>query len=53
MSGKTLKEIKEQVLEKYKKDFPGENLYGKVFSIYILDRYTRLLYRIYKKSTEK
>ena len=53
MRVKTLKEIKESILKQYKEDYPDEALYGKIFSLYLLDRYARLLFSIYKKAGEK
>ena len=50
---KTLKEIKESVLKQYKDDYPDEAVYGKIFGLYILDRYCRLMFNIYKKAGEK
>ena len=50
MTEKTLRQIREGILEQYKKEFPDEKLYCKVFSVYILDRYAKLLYRLYKKA---
>ena len=52
MTCKTPKEIKESVIEDYQKKFPGERLYSKVFSIFVLDKYVRLVSRIYKKADE-
>ena len=52
MTLKSQKEIRESILEDYKKQFPGERPYSKVFSIYLLDKYTRLVSRLYKKAEE-
>lgn len=53
MAGKTLQSIKDYILDNYKKDFPGERLYGKVFATYLLERYAKLLYKIYQKAQKK
>jgi hypothetical protein len=53
MTGKTLGQIKESILTNYKKDFPGEAINGKVFATYVLDRYAKLLYKIYQKAEKK
>lgn len=53
MATKTLQLIREAIINKFERDFPGEKLYGKPFSLYILDRYAKLLYRIHLKSLEK
>ena len=50
MAQKTFKTIKESIIQQYKDDYPDESLYGKVFSLYILDRYARLVYKIYEKA---
>lgn len=49
---KTLEQVKESILRTFARDFPNEKLYGKVFSIYLLDRYSLLLYKIYKKANK-
>ena len=53
MAGKTLRQIKDSIIRSYKKDFPGEALNGKVFATYILERYAKLLYKIYQKAEQK
>lgn len=50
MAEKTVKSIRESIINQFEKDFPEEKLYGKVFSLYLLDRYARLLFRIYEKA---
>jgi hypothetical protein len=50
MAEKTLKQIRDSIVAQYKKDYPDEDLYGKVFSLYVLDRYSRLLLGIYMKA---
>jgi len=50
---KTYEEVREGVIAEYKKNYDGERLFGKVFSVYILDRYVKLLLRIYKKAEQK
>jgi hypothetical protein len=50
MSERTLKSVKENIVAQFNRDYPEERLYGKVFSLYILDRYAKLMYRIYKKA---
>jgi len=50
MAQKTFNQIKESVLTQYKKDYPDESLYGRIFSLYILDRYAKLLFRLYEKA---
>jgi hypothetical protein len=52
MATKTLQIIREAIISKYERDFPGETINGKVFSSYILDRYAKLLYRIHLKSIQ-
>ena len=52
MTLKSSKEIRESIFADYRQQFPGENLYSKVFSAYILDRHVKLLMRIYKKTEE-
>jgi hypothetical protein len=53
MAEKTLDKVKESIIRDFEKQFPKEKLYGKVFSIYLLDRYSNLLLRIYKKAKVK
>lgn len=53
MAEKNLKHIKQSIIEAFKRDFPGESTDGKIFMLYIMDRYSNLLYRIYKKVEEK
>lgn len=50
MTEKALERVKESVIRDFEKQFPKEKLYGKVFSVYLLDRYSTLLLRIYKKA---
>ena len=50
MAEKTLKQIRDSIVVQYKKDYPDEDLYGRVFSLYVLDRYSRLLLGIYMKA---
>lgn len=50
MTEKTLERVKESVIRDFEKQFPKEKLYGKVFSVYLLDRYSTLLLKIYKKA---
>jgi|GEM_PF-4490659 hypothetical protein len=45
----TLNELKKKVVEDYQRQLPGERLYGKIFSVYVLDKYAKLLLRIYRK----
>ena len=52
MTLKSFRELREDVFAGYKRQFPGEKLYSKVFSVYVMDKYIRLLMRIYKKSEE-
>ena len=53
MAERSLNSIRKSVVERYKKDYPDEVVYGRLFSIYLLDLYSRLLYRIYKKANDK
>lgn len=53
MAEKNLKQIRENIIESFHKDFPGERVNGKIFSLYILDRYATLLYKLYKKASKK
>jgi len=53
MTEKTLDKVKESIIKDFNKQFPKEKLYGKVFSIYVLDRYATLLLRIYKKANKR
>lgn len=48
----SLKDIKESVIDNFKRNFPNERLHGKVFSIYVLDLYAKLIYKIYKKAAK-
>jgi hypothetical protein len=50
MADKTTKSIKESIIRQFGADYPAEKLYGKVFSLYLLDRYTKLLFRLYEKA---
>jgi hypothetical protein len=50
MAEKTFKQIREGIIEQFKKDYPDERLYGRVFSLYLLDRYARLMFKIYEKA---
>lgn len=50
---RTYDEIRDSVIEAYKKNYSGERLWGKVFSVYILDRYVKLLAKIYKKAEQR
>ena len=52
MAEKTLKQIKESIIERFKKDFPGEKTDGKIFTLYLMDRYSNLLLKIYKKAKQ-
>jgi hypothetical protein len=45
----TLNELKKKVVEDYQRQLPGERLYVKIFSVYVLDKYAKLLLRIYRK----
>jgi hypothetical protein len=49
MAAKDFKGIRESVIADFQKQFPEERLYGKIFSLYLLDRYSRLLFRLYTK----
>lgn len=53
MAQKTIQQIKDSIFADYEKQFPKERLWGKVFSIYLLDKYARLLYRIYQKANKQ
>jgi hypothetical protein len=50
MAEKTLQRIKDSILTQYKTIYPDEKINGKVFSGYILDKYARLLLKIYQKA---
>jgi hypothetical protein len=50
MAGNTLQRIQDGIIAKYKKEYPDEKLYGKEFSLYLLVRYARLLYKLYQKA---
>ncbi len=50
MAEKTLQELRNSIIEQYRKDYPGEKINGKVFSMYLLERYARLMYKIYQKA---
>lgn len=53
MADRTLASVKEGIIAEYRKEYPNERLNGKIFSIYLLDRYARLLLRLYKKAKDK
>ena len=53
MATKTIKQIKSSIIDEYKKDFPGEKVSVSVFSTYVLERYSKLLYKIYQKVEKK
>jgi len=53
MTEKTLERVKESVIKDFNKQFPKEKLYGKVFSIYLLDRYANLLLKLYRKANKQ
>jgi hypothetical protein len=48
MADITLKRVKENIITKFRKDYPNERLGGKVFTVWILDKYARLMYSVYK-----
>lgn len=48
----TLDKVKESIISQFKKDFPNEQLYGKIFSLYLLDKYSNLLLKIYKHAEQ-
>ena len=50
MAEKTLDKIKESIIKDFEKQFPKEKLHGRVFSIYLLDKYSSLLLKIYQKA---
>ena len=50
MSNKTVQSIQDGLIRQFEKDRPGEKIYGKAFSLYLLERHARLLYRIYERS---
>jgi hypothetical protein len=53
MTGKTtLKRVREAIIEQFREDFPDEKIYTKVFSLYLLDRYSRLLFKIHQRAEE-
>jgi hypothetical protein len=53
MAEKTLDRVKESIKRDFEKQFPQEKLYGKVFSIYLLDKYSSLLLKIYQKTKQE
>jgi len=50
MAEKTIKTIRESIIREFEKDFPEEKVYGKVFSLYLLDRYATLMFKIYERA---
>ena len=48
MASITLKRVKENIIDKFRKDHPVERLSGKVFTVWLLDKYARLLYGVYR-----
>jgi hypothetical protein len=48
MASLTLKRVKENIIDKFRKDHPVERLSGKVFTVWLLDKYARLLYSVYR-----
>jgi hypothetical protein len=49
----TFNELKDGIIEDYHRKLPGEKLYGKIFSIYILDRYIKLLIKLYRQAAKR
>jgi len=43
MRVRTYAEIKEHVIESFRKDYPGETIHNCPFSVYVLDIYCRLV----------
>ena len=50
MAAKTFRQVKESIIQQYKEDYPDERLYGKIFSLYLLDRYAKLLFKLCEKA---
>ena len=50
MAAKTFRQVKESIIQQYKEDYPDEILYGKIFSLYILQRYVTLLLKLCEKA---
>jgi hypothetical protein len=53
MAAKTFRQIKESILQQYKEDYPDERLYGRVFSLYLLNRYVSLLLKIHERAENR
>jgi len=47
---RSIESIKQAIIKDFEKQLTGEKLYSRVFSIYLLDRYAQLLYKIYQKA---
>jgi len=50
MSISPVQRIKEGIITRYKKEYPEEKVYSKAFSLYLLNKYARLLYKIYQQA---
>ena len=50
MAENNLDRVRESIIKDFEKQLPKEKLYGKVFSVYLLDRYSKLLLKIYQKA---
>jgi hypothetical protein len=50
MAEKTIEQVKKAVIREFERLATSEPVYSKAFSLYILDKYCTLLYKLYKKS---
>ena len=50
MAMTTLHRIRDGIIARYKKEYPEEKVYSKAFSLYLLNKYARLLYKIYQQA---
>ena len=48
MTDITLKRVKENIIYKFRKEYTNERLSSKVFTVWLLDKYARLLYSVYR-----
>jgi hypothetical protein len=46
-------QIKKAIIKRFEEQATGEEIYSKVFSLYILDKYATLLWKIYQKVEKK
>ena len=53
MAERSIEAIKQAVIREFEKQATEEKIYSRAFSLFVLDRYAQLLYRLYRKAEKK